>query len=82
MKARTCCRKESLAELVEDVECLVHLAYLEADEAIGKVLAQDQFIDTLSDEDMRLFIQQNKPATPRDAFQMALELESCQLASR
>ena len=82
MKARTCCWEESLAKLVEDVEQLVHLAYPEADEAMGKVLAQDQFIDTLPDEYMRLRICQNKPTTLRDALRMALKLESYQLASR
>ena len=72
LKARTHCREESLAELEEDVEQLLHLAYPEADEAMGKVLAQDQFIDTLLD-DMRLPIRQNKPATLKVAFWMALQ---------
>ena len=46
LKARTHCWEESLADLAEDVGRLVHLAYPEADEAMGKVLAQDQFADT------------------------------------
>ena len=47
-----------------------------------EVLAKDQFVDALPDEDMRLRIRQNKPATVRDALRLALELESYQIASR
>ncbi len=47
-----------------------------------KVLAKDQFVDALPEEDMRLRIRQNKPATLRGALGTALELESYQLASR
>ena len=80
---RTRRRDESLAELTEDVEHLVRLAYPEAAEAMVEVLAKDQFVDTLPDEDMRLRIRHNKPATLRDALiGTALELESYQLASK
>ena len=82
LKARTRCREETLAELAEDVERLVRLAYPEAAEAMVEVLTQDQFIDALSEEDMRLRIRQNKPASLRDALRIALELESYQLASK
>ena len=70
LKARTRRRDESLEELAEDVEHLVHLAYPEAAEAMVEVLAtaKDQFVDALPDEDMRLRIRQNKPATLRDAL--------------
>ena len=47
-----------------------------------EVLAKDQFVDALPDEDMRLRIRRNKPATLRDALGIALELESYQLASK
>ena len=82
LKARTRHRDESLAELAEDVEHLVRLAYPEAAESMVEVLAKDQFVDALPDEDMRLRIRQNKPATLRDALGTALELESYQLASK
>ena len=82
LKARTRRREETLAELAEDVERLVRLAYPEAAEAMVEVLAQDQFIDALPEEDMRLRIRQNKPASLRDALRIALELESYQLASK
>lgn len=82
LKARSRRREETLAELAEDVERLVRLAYPEAAESMVEVLAKDQFVDALPDEDMRLRIRQNKPTTLRDALGLALELESYQLASR
>ena len=60
----------------------MRLAYPGATEAMVELLAKDQFVDALPDEDMRLRIRQNKPATLRDALKLALELESYQLASR
>ena len=47
-----------------------------------EVLAKDQFVDSLPEEDMRLRIRQNRPATLRAALETALELESYQLASK
>jgi len=82
LKARSRRRDETLAELAEDVERLVRLAYPEATEAMVEVLAKDQFVDALPEEDMRLRIRQNKPVMLRDALRLALELESYQLASR
>ena len=82
LKARSRRREETLAELAEDVERLVRLAYPEAAESMVEVLAKDQFVDALPDEDMRLRIRQNKPTTLRDALRLALELESYQIASR
>ena len=82
LKARTRRRDESLSELAEDIEHLVRLAYPEAADSMVEVLAKDQFVDALPEEDMRVRIRQNKPATLRDALAMALELESYQLASK
>ena len=82
LKARTRGKEETLAELAEDVERLVRLAYPDATEAMVEVLAKDQFTDALPEEDTRLRIRQNKPATLKDALRIALELESCQLASK
>jgi len=46
--------------------------------AMLELLAMDQFIDLLTDED----IQQNQPENLQQAIEAALELESYQLASR
>ena len=45
-------------------------------------LVKDQFIDLLTDEDMKLRIRQNRPESLQQALEAALELESYQLASR
>ena len=82
LKARARRRDEALPELAEDVERLTRLAYPDAAESMIEVLAKDQFIDSLADEDMRLRIRQNRPKTLREALETALELESYQLASK
>ena len=62
MKLRNRIRKqeESLAELMEDIERLVRLA--DAAPAILELLAKDQFIDSLTDEDTKMRIWQNHPS--------------------
>ena len=82
LKARTRRREESLPELAKDIERLVRLAYPDAAETMVEVLAKDQFVDALPEEDMQLRIRQNRPATLRAALEAALELESYQLASK
>ena len=41
-----------------------------------EILAKDQFIDALPDEDFRLRLRQGKPGTLQQALEQALELES------
>ena len=48
--------EESLPELAGDVERLSRLAYPDATPGMIDVLAKDQFIDTITDEDIRLRI--------------------------
>ena len=75
-------REESLPELAEDVERLTRLAYPEADNSMAEILAKDQFIDALPDEEMRLKVRQSHPSTLQHALETSLELESFELASR
>ena len=56
LRNRTRKRDESLAELMEDIEQLARLAYPDAAPAMLKLLAKDYFIDSLTDEDMKLRI--------------------------
>ena len=74
--------EESLPELVEDIERLARLAYSEATPTMLEVLAKDQFIDSLAEEDIKLRLRQSRPESLRQALETALELESYQLASR
>jgi hypothetical protein len=75
-------RDESLAALAEELERLGRLAYPEASQELQDVLTRDQFIDALSDEDMRLRIKQERPKSLQKASELALELESFQIASK
>jgi len=54
-------RGESLTELMEDIEWLARLAYPDAAPVMLDILAKDQFIQSLTDEDMKLRIRQNHP---------------------
>ena len=82
LSARMHHREETLPELTEDVDQLTRLAYPDATTAMLQMLAHDQFIDSLPDEEMRLRVRQNRPRSLKEALQCALELESYQLASR
>lgn len=82
LRARTRHKEETLPELAEDVDRITRLAYPDASTAMLQVLARDQFIDSLTDEEMRLRVRQNRPSSLKEALQCALELESYQLASR
>ena len=82
LRNRTRGREETLAELMEDIERLARLAYADAAPAMLELLAKDQFIDSLTDEDIKLKVRQSRPETLQLALEAALELESYQLASR
>jgi hypothetical protein len=82
LKSRTRRRDESLPELAEDIERLTRLAYPDAPESMVDILARDQLVDALPDDEMRLRIRQSRPETLKQALQVSLELESYQLASR
>lgn len=82
LRNRTRRREETLAELMEDIERLARLAYPDAAPAMLELLAKDQFIDSLTDEDIKLKVRQSRPGTLQLALEAALELESYQLASR
>ena len=67
---------------MEDIERLAHLAYLDVAPAMLELLAKNQFIDSLTDEEMKLKIWQSCPESLQQALEAVLELESYQLASR
>ena len=69
-------RDESLPELAEDIERLSRLSYPDAPPTLRDVLARDQSMDALPDEDTRLRIKQERPPTLRRAPETTLELES------
>ena len=68
--------------MVGDVERLFRLAYPDPAPGMINVLAKDQFIDAITDENIRLHIRQSKPTSLREALEHALILESYHLANR
>ena len=80
LKNRVRQRDEGLPELAEDIERLARLAYADAPPTLVDTLARDQLVDCLPDDDMRL--RQERPQTLQRALELALELESFQLANR
>lgn len=75
-------RDESLPELSQEIERLARLSYPEASSTLQDVLARDQFIDALAEEETRLKLKHERPKTLQDALTLALEFESFYLASR
>ena len=82
LMSRTRRREETLPELMEDIEQFVRLAYPYAAPEMLELLAKDQFIDSWSDENMKLRVRQSCPGTLQLVLEAALELESYQVASR
>jgi hypothetical protein len=68
LRARIRHREETLPELAEHVDQLTRLAYPDAITAMLQVLARDQFIDSLSDEEMRLRVRQNRPSSLKKLY--------------
>ncbi|XP_056001631.1 uncharacterized protein LOC130048651 [Ostrea edulis] len=73
---------ETLPELGESMRRLTHLAYPTAPREVTEMIAKDQFVDALSDFDMRLRIQQSRPKSLNDAVRLAVEIEAFCRAER
>ena len=68
--------------LAEDIERLARLAYPDAPPTIIDTLARDQFVDSIPDNDMRLRLRQERLENLQRVLELALELESFNLANR
>ena len=75
-------KDKTLPEMAEDIERLCRLAYPNVPPSLRDVLARDQFVDALPDEDIWLRIKQERPWSLRKASEAGLELESFQIAAR
>lgn len=73
---------ETLPELGESIRRLTHLTYPTSPRDVTKMIAKNQFIDALSDFDMRLRIQQSRPKSLNDAVRLAVEIEAFCRAER
>lgn len=67
---------ESLPELGQHIKRLSNLAYPTAPRDVRDILAKEQFLDALSDANVRVNIKQCKPTSLDEAIQLALELEA------
>lgn len=73
---------ETLPELGESIRRLTHLAYPSAPCEVTEMIAKDQFVDALTDFDMRLRIQQSRPKSLNEAIRLAVEIEAFCRAER
>ena len=73
---------ESLADVADEVERLARLAYNDTPATTQDTHAKEQFVDAITDDDLRVRMLQTRPVTLQDALRSALELESYSLAVR
>ena len=81
LKCKTKTKEESMPELAEYVETLTRAAYPDASGELQDIIARDNFIDALPDDDICLKIPQSRPPSLQVALESAIELESFLLAS-
>eukprot|EP00105_Crassostrea_gigas_P001492 XP_011413701.1 PREDICTED: uncharacterized protein LOC105318343 [Crassostrea gigas] len=72
----------TLPKLGESIRRLTHLAYPSAPCEVTEMIAKDQFVDALTDFDMRLRIQQSRPKSLNEAIRLAVEIEAFCRAER
>ena len=82
LRERTKKATESLPELGQSIRRLTNLAYPTAPFDVRETLAKEQFLDALSDSDMRLRIKQARPRDLNEAIRHAVELEAYAKAER
>lgn len=76
LKAKVKGPTEGYAELAHRVRLLVKQSYPQAPYGLIETLSKEDFIDALTDSDMRLRIQQSRPYTLNDAVQEAIEVDA------
>lgn len=74
--------EESLPELGQKVRRLVGQSYPSVNNEVWQMLAKEHFLDALTDKEMRLYIQQNRPKTLDEAVQISIEIEASQKAEK
>ena len=82
LKEREWKHGENLGEFSQRIVRLTTLAYPRADPTLINVWAMGFFIDSISDAEMRLKIQQTRPKDLNEAVKVAVELEAFDRAER
>ena len=73
---------ETLPELGQAMNRLVHMAFPSAPDEVKETLATDQFINALVDSDIRIRIKQAHPKDLNDAVRLAVELDAYNQAEK
>ena len=73
---------ETLPELGQAMNRLVHMAFPSAPDEVKETLATDQFINALADSDVRIRIKQAHPKDLNDAVRLAVELDAYNQAEK
>ncbi|MEW8548378.1 MAG: hypothetical protein AB2693_33155, partial [Candidatus Thiodiazotropha sp.] len=82
LKEREWKHGENLAEFGQRILRLTTLAYPKAEPNLINVLSMGFFVDSISDAEMRLKIQQTRPKDLNEAVKVAIELEAFDRAER
>ncbi|MPC73291.1 hypothetical protein E2C01_067614 [Portunus trituberculatus] len=76
LKGRTHQQGESLPQLTQAVESLVHHVYPVVPEEMVTLLYRDAFIDALEDQQVAIYVKQAPPADVQQALARAMEFEA------
>lgn len=82
LKSRLRNKGESIPELAQAVKKLVRQAYPGVNKDVIETLSLDNFIDALTDSDIRLRVRELGPKTLAEAERVALRLESHKIADK
>lgn len=82
LKSRVRNKSESIPELAQAIRKLVRQAYPGVNKDVIETLSIDNFIDALTDSDIRLRVRELGPKTLAEAERTALRLESHKIADR
>ena len=80
LKTRVRGRNETISELAQAIKKLTRQAYPSAEPSLTNVLALDQFIDAMSDPEIRLRLREARPRDISEAETLAIRLETYRLA--
>ena len=82
LKSKVRNKGESIPELAQAIKKLVRQAYPGVNKDVIETLAIDNFVDALTDSDIRLRVRELGPKTLADAERTALRLESHKIADK
>ena len=82
LKSRTRNRGETLQELAQAIKTLVRQAYPGVNKEVVETLSLDNFIDALTDTDMRTRVRELNPKSLEEAEQACVRLEAYKIADK